>query len=268
MPALLQRTWHNPSPLEFRPRRCGFVGLIINPRIKRQVPPISVPLSCPSCFQTASCHRALGEIMFTDSAANRRIIRISITFLRLYGPICLGYTSWKVLATIWPYLSFGCDGLLTSPLLLILCVSEAAFYLFIFWYARSLQAPASHPPLRTREERSRLFRKVLGEVGDFESFLRGWFSGAELEEIGRDELRRWIDWAFWEGRADRSKEQGGDAAEIEGYVKTIEQAAGKRFRDGPGIAKALLLTLDPIAVEARYSREDSISKCKALLMTL
>lgn len=96
----------------------------------------------------------------------------------------------------------------------------------------------------------RLFEKVRAEVNDFESFLLGWFLRAKHEDIGLDEVRRWIDWAFWDGRAAEMKAKEEDE-EIDGYVQKIEKLLGKPFQNGPGKAKALRLTLDPIATEPR-----------------
>lgn len=188
--------------------------------------------------------------MLADSPRNRLIVRSIITLFGLYGPLCLVYTILAVLARHRPGLAFGYDSLLGNPLLLSISVPEAGFYLFSLVHALYIQAAATHPPLRRRDERMRLFDKVRAEVHDFESFLLGWFSGAKHEQIGRDEVRRWIDWAFWEGRAAEAKETGEDE-EIDRYVQTIEKLLGKPFQAQSGKAKALRLTLDPIVTEPR-----------------
>lgn len=190
--------------------------------------------------------------MLADSPGNRRTIRIIITLLRLYGPLCLGVSVWAFLVRFWPGLSFGLGAHPIHPVLLTVCLLEGLFYAFSLWYAQFVvQAAAIHPPLRTRDERMRLFNKVRAEVHDFGPFIRGWFSGGSLEDIGLDEMRKWLDWAFWEGRAGEGKEKGDDE-EIEGYIQRIEQLVGKSFQAGAGKARALRLTLDPIATEPRY----------------
>lgn len=193
--------------------------------------------------------------MLSDSPNNRRNIRIVITCLQLYPLICLAYSIWAVLANTCPGLSFGYGNLLSNPILLSLCIPETAFYFFFLWYARHIQAAAIHPPLRTRDERQRLFDKVRSEIHDFESFLTGWFSGAKPEEVGLGELRKWLDWAFWEGRAGEAKENG-DNAEIDEYIQKMQELVRKPFQDGPGKAKALRLTMDPIAIQPRCVWED------------
>jgi pimeloyl-ACP methyl ester carboxylesterase len=127
---------------------------------------------------------------------------------------------------------------------------EAAFYLFFIWYARHIQQEAIHPPVRTRDQRLDLFNRVRAEIHDFESFLRGWFCGAKPEDVGLEELKKWINWAFWEGRANTAAEKGEDA-EMDEYVDRIEQLVGKPFQNGPGTAKSLRLTLDPITIQPR-----------------
>lgn len=71
-----------------------------------------------------------------------------------------------------------------------------------------------------------------------------------MEDIGRDELRKFTDWAFWEGRAGEAGEQGVDD-EIEEYIQKIEQMVPKGFVEGPGKARSLRLTMDPIVIESR-----------------
>lgn len=199
--------------------------------------------------------------MLADSPRNRLIVRTVVILFRLYGPLCLSYTLWSALVNTWPELPFGHDWLASSPLLLSICIPEALFYIFSLWHAQRIQAAAEHPPLRTKDERLRLFEKVRAEVDDFEDFLLGWFLRVGHEEIGVKAVREWIDWALWEGRAGELKEEGTDA-EIDEYVQRIEKLLGRPFQDGPGMAKALRLTLDPIAVEPRYMRRTySASLC-------
>lgn len=187
--------------------------------------------------------------MLADSPSNRRNIRLAIVCLQLYPTLCLSYTICALLAKRWPGLNLGCNDHLSNPILLTVCVPEAAFYIFFLWYARCIPA-AVHPPLRTRDERMRLFEKVLSEVHDLENFMSGWFCGAKLEDIGLDEVKIWLDWALWEGRAREGKNKANDI-EIDEYVQKIEELVGKRFQEGPGKARSLRLTLDPVTIEPR-----------------
>ncbi|KAK5736775.1 hypothetical protein LTS12_026078 [Elasticomyces elasticus] len=167
-------------------------------------------------------------------------IRFWILILHAIGPLCTAYTATLVprayVASAWPAL---------TPLN-IWCVVETAFFVFFLWYRTHLQREASHPPLRSREQRRTLFDNVKTEVHDIEKFLRGWFRGAKVEDIGRDGVKAWLDWAFWDGRVGVE-----DEAEIDGMVREVETLLGKPFADGKGTSKSLRLTLDPVEMEWR-----------------
>ena len=83
-----------------------------------------------------------------------------------------------------------------------------------------------------------------------ERFVIGWFRGAKVEDIGREDLKIFLDWAFWEGRAD-IKPGGRDAEEVEEYIAKMEASMPAPFQPGRGNAKSLRLTLDPIEMECR-----------------
>lgn len=181
--------------------------------------------------------------MLNDSPATLAFIRTSIAALQSIGPWCLAWTTWLVydiLATRKSVLTLRLPGLQAYA------VAEALFYLFFLWYRRHLQSEAVHPPLRTREQRRELVNQVRAEIHDVERFLSGWFRGANPEDIGREELKRFLDWTFWEGRATDN-----DAEEMEEYVRLVEDLAGREFPEGKGRAKALRLTLDPIEMDVR-----------------
>ncbi|TKA61840.1 hypothetical protein B0A55_11228, partial [Friedmanniomyces simplex] len=167
-------------------------------------------------------------------------IRACIFFLHAVGPLSTVYTATVVgrayLASTWR----------APSILNIWCAAETAFFLFFLWYRTHLQGEALHPPLRSREERRTLFEKVKSEIRDPERFLSGWFRGAKVEEIGKEEMKGWLDWAFWDGRVGPD-----DEAEMEALVKEVEGLVGKPFPDGKGTAKGLRLTLDPIEMEWR-----------------
>lgn len=125
-------------------------------------------------------------------------------------------------------------------------LAETIFYLFFLWYRTHLQRKAIHPPLKTPEERRKLFNNVKSEIHNVEKYLSGWFRGAKIEDIGREQLKEFLDWVFFEARAARVHED-----ELEDYVSEIEKLTGRQFGEGSAIAKALRLTLDPIEMECR-----------------
>lgn len=169
-------------------------------------------------------------------------VLIGITLLRAIAPISLLYTAWN-------FFDYLVNGKYTAwPPLIALqawCLAETLFFLWFLAYRIYLQNEAIHPPIRSKAERQALFRKVQGEVNDPARFATGWFRGAKVEDIGRDEVRRFLDWSFWEGRAGPEDDQ-----ELEEYVDATQKLLGQEFPP-TGKAKSLRLTLDPVEMDYR-----------------
>ena len=178
--------------------------------------------------------------MLNDTRTQLVFIRVVVLILHFIGPACTTYTAAlarRALASRqWP----------SATVLNVWCIAETAFYFFFLWYRRHLQKEAIHPPLRTKEERKLLFEKVRSEIHDPERFLSGWFRGAKIEDIGREDLKEFLSWAFWEGRSGDADEQ-----ELEELVSKVEKMMRRTFPPGRGTAKSLRLTLDPIDMECR-----------------
>jgi hypothetical protein len=176
--------------------------------------------------------------MLDDTWAHYIGVRVVVFVLQWQGPCFLGYTGY-IFANAWPEFP-AISGFR------IWCVAESIFFLFFLWYRRHLQRDAVHPPLRSMKQRKALFAKVRREVHDPDRFLSGWFRGAKPETIGREDLRSFLNWAFWDGRAGAS-----DQKELEYYMNKVEAMMRKPFAPGHGAAKSLRLTLDPIEMEIR-----------------
>lgn len=181
--------------------------------------------------------------MLNDSWANLVFIRVCITGMQAVGPWSLAWTTWLVYDLLAGRKSVS---ELRLPGLQAWAAVEALFYLFFLWYRRHLQREAVHPPLRSREERKQLVEQVRAEIHSVDKFLSGWFRGADPKDIGREGLKGFLNWTFWEGRATEN-----DAEEMDEYVQVVEKMAGHRFPEGHGRAKALRLTLDPIEMDVR-----------------
>lgn len=173
-------------------------------------------------------------------------IRAIILLLHSIGPLCTAYTltiarrafldARPPYPLYWPAL---------TPFQ-YWCAAESAFFLFFLWSRRYLQREAVHPPLRSKEERKKLFDKVRSEIHDVEKFLSGWFRGAKIFDIGREDLKIFLNWAFWEGRAEQGHED-----ELEEYTQKVEKVTHRQFKQGHWSAKALRLTIDPVEMEWR-----------------
>lgn len=179
-----------------------------------------------------------------DSSFEYYLTRISIFALQSYAPACSGYTTLLACkAFLHPQ---GYPERPSFTAFRYWCLAETVFYLFFLWYRTYLQKGAIHPPLKTFGERKALFGNVKGEIIDAESYLSGWFHGARVDEIGRGQLRDFLDWVFFDARAARADEN-----ELEGYTHEMEKLVGRRFGEGNSTAKALKLTLDPVKMECR-----------------
>ena len=81
------------------------------------------------------------------------------------------------------------------------------------------------PPKVTSHERRILFEQCIAASSDIESFLRGWFHGAPIESLKRDNIMEWL--AFVTTISDVF-----DKDEMEYYVKILEEKLDRSFEDG------------------------------------
>ena len=169
-------------------------------------------------------------------------IRLVVLCFSWIGPLCVGYTAWNALESCpeWP----------ATSILSAWCAVEALFFFFFLFFRKHLQRAAVHPRPRTEEERRALFAKVRAEVFNPESFFSGWFRGAKVEDIGREDVKIFLSWAFWDGAADLSP-GGADEEELNEYIAKVEIMMAQPFKPGRGTARSLRLTLDPIDMECR-----------------
>lgn len=183
--------------------------------------------------------------MINNSALEYYFIRVTILFLHSIAPACSIYTVTS-LRKLFLHFQYQHE-LQPFTILQYYCLAETLFYAFFLWYRTKLQHEAIHPELKSSKERRELFDHVKREIHDVPSFLAGWFRGEKVENIGRDQLKEFVDWAFFESRAkDVNCEE-----ELDQYVQEIEEVAGRKFTPGRGTAEALRLTLDPIEMECR-----------------
>ena len=127
-----------------------------------------------------------------------------------------------------------------------LLIAEAFFYVFAWRpFQARLKLPADHPEPLSRDERQELFDKCLVNIPSIESYLRGWFLGASLSDIRRENVREFLLWGFFDmDEAEVGDDVEGIDKEIDGYISKIEKGLGKSLQDGRGPAKSLRLTLD------------------------
>jgi len=122
---------------------------------------------------------------------------------------------------------------------------ETAFYV-LGYHPRKiyLQRPATHPALRTREERRELFQRCNNNVPDPERYLSKWFMDAPVSEIKRENVKEFLRWAFLDtGDLDEEHEE-----ELEEYLEELEKLLSRKIEAGKGSAKCLRLTLDKVCL--------------------
>ena len=181
--------------------------------------------------------------MLNDNWPHYLLIRLVILVFQWIAPACVGYTAWNVTQS-WPEWPI-------NTIFQAWTAAETAFFvIFVAFYRSYLQRPALHPPPRSKEERQALFAKVRAEVHDPEKYFRGWFLGAKVEDIGRDDVKDFLNWSFWDGRADIAHNSA-DEEEVCEYISKVEKMMRVPFRIGKCNATSLQLTLDPVEMECR-----------------
>lgn len=109
-----------------------------------------------------------------------------------------------------------------------------------------LQA-AVHPPLVSLEERHALFEQCFSSVREPDT-LAGWFFGAPVSALRRENVRDWILWAIFGAdlqHREETRAKYGD--EVERYVEQFEKIVGREFPEGRNEnVKSLRVTLDPV----------------------
>lgn len=81
------------------------------------------------------------------------------------------------------------------------------------------------------------------------AYLSGWFHGAAVETIKRENVREFLSWAYLNGSRDGGPEE---FAELEEYVSLLESKLGRRFEKGyDKKVKCIRLTLDGVFMEYR-----------------
>lgn len=122
-------------------------------------------------------------------------------------------------------------------------LAEILFFLLVFlprYYL--LQREAIHPSPLPRNERQKLFRLCFENVANPDSYLTGWFKGAPLSEIRRDNVKEFLCWSF----LNKGDYGSLDDQELEEYINQFETLLGRTLPPGKGNATCLRLTLDEV----------------------
>ncbi|KAG8169230.1 hypothetical protein KVR01_001979 [Diaporthe batatas] len=187
-------------------------------------------------------------------------VRVSAALLIYPGLICFAYFVLAALAGGVPAIAHP-----FSILIEVYGAIEILWYVFWFLpFKHRLQKRGLVPARMTKEERKELFTKGMSTAPDLETYVRGWFNKAHMEDSRRDNLKEWLLWSLF----GRDGKFGDDTAELDEYIQELEERMMMTFRKGRGDAKALRLSFDPIKMTHRSLLFYSITGFADLLTTL
>lgn len=128
--------------------------------------------------------------------------------------------------------------------------AESLFFVGVYLPLRCyLQQPVEHPPPPTKEERQRLYDRVVENLPDPASYLSQWFLNAPLGDIKRENVKEFYAWSFL--NKPYSRASSGEEEELDAYVDRLEEKLECRLEPGRGPAKALRTTFDPVPMQHR-----------------
>ena len=184
-------------------------------------------------------------MLIGDSPARHVFIRTAIAGLRLVAPLSLVYC--VALPILNPEAFFRYP--LPLPLS-IWAIAESTFFLFGYLpLKRYSQREVDHPEPPGKEERLQLHRKCLETIADPETFLSGWFLGAPVADIKRENIKQFYAWSLLNKHYEDVDDE--DVAELDSVADMLEQKLGRKFEDGWGKAECLRTTFDAVPVQHR-----------------
>lgn len=183
-------------------------------------------------------------MLLRDSWFNYTVIRTAIIVARLITPASIVYCI--AVPVFRPHKFFR------SPLLpfSIWAIAETVFYTSVYLpLSSALQSEAAHPPPPPKAERRVLFQRCLDTVSDTEHYLSGWFHGASIADIKRENLKEFYAWSFLNKKY-RDVDEA-ESRELDDYVDQLEQRLDRPFGEGYGKAQSLRGTMQGVHMQHR-----------------
>ena len=178
--------------------------------------------------------------MIGQSTTEYYFVRGSIVFFNHITPIGALLC---IIALIWRPQSYA----IPVPFK-VWAVAEAAFLFLIFIPHRvRLQRAATHPDVLPKDKRKELFQLCISSIDEPESYFRGWFRGADLRDIQRENVKQLYCWAF----LNKSSWDPADEPELEDYTDKVEALLGSKLEPGWGNAVPLRVTIDEVKTQYR-----------------
>ncbi|KAL8300119.1 hypothetical protein RB593_009800 [Gaeumannomyces tritici] len=214
--------------------------------------------------------------MIGDSLAEFVFIRIAIFLLHYSIPVGLallvalqcttGVVSWW----LWPGTGLGPSSFaqVLAATIAAVVAFDSAFALVVYlpYRRRAERLVASYPPPMSPLQRRKLFDTCFENVPDCETYLRGWFLGAEIRDIRRDNVHEFLAWAFFDRDSsavsatvesgllldqDEEAELQGYLDEIDGRLRAAASSDGVGLLPGHGPARSLRLSVDEVHMRFR-----------------
>lgn len=164
--------------------------------------------------------------MIGKSTAEYIFIRCTILFLHNIAPFSVIYCILLICSqSVLPGLQLN-----RVPLpIQVWFIAEAIFFFMIFLPHKYFlsRSTIDLEPL-TESERNELFKRVSINIPEIQRFLKGWFVGADLDKVKRENVKDFIRWAFFNNLpGDREAED-----DVELYTREIEALQGRPFPEG------------------------------------
>ncbi|KAJ9604666.1 hypothetical protein H2200_010780 [Cladophialophora chaetospira] len=182
--------------------------------------------------------------MLKDRLSMRIFIRSSILALRAVAPVSIGYCVCRAAGWSWT------DNRILGSLVDGYAAAESVFFLLVYlprkWFL-SRPAPPS-TPLPTPAQRKSLFLKTWEATSDPRGYLSGWFKGAPVEELHREDVKDFFSWRMWN---DQTERVGEDEAELSEYVAIAEDILQCKFPPGRSDKTCMAVTYEPLRMRHR-----------------
>lgn len=170
--------------------------------------------------------------MIGTSRLEYLFIRTCILFLHNISPVSVLFTAWFLLNPFLPQ-SIQCYRI-PFPIKVWL-VAEAIFFIGVFIPLRySLERSAIHHGPMSHEQRERLVRYCMSNLGDPRKFFSRWLMVTHNDHIRRENVKDFIRWAFFHPEQVQELE-----LEVEAYTRDMEKLLGKELPSGKTDAKSL-----------------------------
>lgn len=181
--------------------------------------------------------------MLKDSVSTRLFIRTSILLLRAVAPISTLYCCSRLFGWFPPWPS------VLVQFLDIYAAVESLFYLAIYCLRkrRLNRAAPYYNPLPTRAQRQAFFVKTWDATWDVHRHVSGWFYGASIETLRREDVKDFIVWGLW-NRVERLPE---DEEELDEYLAYTEDVLDWKFPAGKSGIKSMMVTFEPVRMMHR-----------------